>query len=91
MPNWNHIVREHLAALRSPPEREIEIVEESALHMETACEDALAASLIEAEAEARGVRSYDWRLLECELSRAERAAAGGRESVFSATRRLQIQ
>jgi hypothetical protein len=57
MPNWNHIVREHLAALRLPPEREIEIVEEFALHMETACEDALAAGLTEAEAEARGVRA----------------------------------
>ena len=29
MPNWNHIVREHLAVLRLPPEREIEIVEEA--------------------------------------------------------------
>jgi hypothetical protein len=28
MPNWKHIVREHLAVLRLPPEREIEIVEE---------------------------------------------------------------
>jgi hypothetical protein len=28
MPNWNHIVREHLAALRLAPEREIGIVEE---------------------------------------------------------------
>jgi hypothetical protein len=91
MPNWNQIVREHLAALRSSPEREIEIVEEFALHMETAYEDALAAGLTEAEAEARGVRSYDWRLLECELNRAERQAAAGRESVFSATRRLQVQ
>jgi hypothetical protein len=27
MPNWNHIVLEHLAVLRLPPEREIEIVE----------------------------------------------------------------
>ena len=25
MPNWNQIVREYLAALRSPPEREIEV------------------------------------------------------------------
>jgi hypothetical protein len=31
MPNWNHIVRQHLAVLRLPPEREIEIVEELAL------------------------------------------------------------
>jgi putative ABC transport system permease protein len=72
MPNWNHIVREHLAALRLPPEREIEIVEELALCFEAVYEDALAAGLSEAEAEARAVRNYDWRLLECELSRAER-------------------
>src|SRR5574341_399355 len=75
MPNWNHIVREHLALLRLPPEREIEIVEELALHLEAAYEDALAAGLREAEAEARVVQGYDWRLLECELSRAERPPA----------------
>src|SRR5262245_9359664 len=73
-PNWNHIVREHLAVLRLPPEREIEIVEEQALHLEAAYEDALADGLSAAEAEARALRSYDWRLLECELSRAERPA-----------------
>src|SRR5215471_2236534 len=76
MPNWNHIVREHLAVLRLPPEREIEIVEEQALHLEAAYEDALADGLSEAEAETRALRSYDWRLLECELSRAERPVAG---------------
>jgi predicted permease len=70
-PNWNQIVREHLAVLRLPPEREIEIVEELALHFEAAYEDALAAGLSEAEAEARAAQSYDWRLLECELSRVE--------------------
>src|SRR6266542_628846 len=75
MPNWNHIVREHLAVLRLPPEREIEIVEELALHFEAAYDDALAEGLSEAEAEARALRSYDWRLLECELSRAERPLA----------------
>src|SRR5262245_52659952 len=75
MPNWNHIVREHLAVLRLPPEREIEIVEELALHMETAYEDARAAGLSEAEAVARAVQGYDWRLLECELSRAEQPGA----------------
>src|SRR5215475_2201820 len=74
-PNWNQVVREHLAALRLPPEREIEIVEEQALHLEAAYEDALADGLSEAEAEARALRSYDWRLLECELSRAERPLA----------------
>jgi hypothetical protein len=75
MPNWDHIVREHLAALRLPPEREIEIVEELALHLEAAYEAALAAGLSAAEAEARAMRGYDWRLLECELSRAERPSA----------------
>ncbi|MGH9853513.1 MAG: ADOP family duplicated permease [Blastocatellia bacterium] len=75
MPNWNHIVRQHLAPLRLPPEREIEIVEELALHLEAAYEDALADGLPEAEAEARAVQSYDWRLLECELSRAEQPLA----------------
>ena len=30
MPNWNLIVLEHLAVLRLPPEREIEIVDELA-------------------------------------------------------------
>src|SRR5215813_3696032 len=75
-PNWNHIVREHLAVLGLPPEREIEIVEEQALHLEAAYEDALADGLSEAEAETRALRSYDWRLLECELSRAERPLAG---------------
>src|SRR5262249_22094211 len=74
-PNWKQIVREHLAVLRLPPEREIEIVEELALHLEAACEDALANGWAAAEAEARAMRSYDWRLLECELSRAEQPLA----------------
>jgi hypothetical protein len=73
MPNWNQIVRENLAVLRLPPEREIEIVEELALHMETVYEAARADGL--SEAEARALRSYDWRLLECELSREEQPLA----------------
>src|SRR5262245_26339280 len=75
MPNWNHIVREHLAVLRLPPEREIELVEEQALHLEAAYEDEIADGLSEAEAEARALRIYDWGLLECELSRAEQPMA----------------
>src|SRR5262245_20269780 len=71
MPNWNHILRARLAVLRLPPEREIEIVEELALHLEAAYEDALAAGFSETDAQARAVQGYDWRLLECELSRAE--------------------
>ncbi|MGH9853936.1 MAG: hypothetical protein ACREBD_29175, partial [Blastocatellia bacterium] len=75
MPNWNHIVREHLAVLRLPPEREIEIVEEIALHIETVYEAALADGLSATEAQARAAQSYDWRWLECELSRAEQPLA----------------
>lgn len=58
-PNWIQIARQHLAVLRLPPEREIEIVEEQALHLEAAYEDALADGLSEAEAEARALRRYD--------------------------------
>src|SRR5262249_45473991 len=65
----------HLAVLRLPPEREIEIVEEQALHLEAAYEDALAAGLSEVDAEASALRNYDWRLLGGELSRAERPLA----------------
>jgi putative ABC transport system permease protein len=74
-PNWKQIVRGRLEVLRLPREREIDIVEELALHLEAAYEEALADGLSEAEAEARAVQSYDWRLLECELSRAERPPA----------------
>src|SRR5215470_13307943 len=75
MPDWKHIIRTHLDVLRLPPEREMEITEELALHLEGVYEDALAAGLSEAEAEARVVQGYDWRLLECELSRVEQPLA----------------
>ena len=65
MPNWNHIVRQRLAILRLPPEREIEIVEEIALHLEAVYEDALAEGLSPTEAEARAVR-HRW-ISEAEL------------------------
>ena len=71
-PNWNHIVRHHLALLRLPPEREIEIVEEVALHLEAVYDDAMLDGASAAEAQIKAVQSYDWRLLECELSRVER-------------------
>src|SRR5262245_40103636 len=74
-PNWKQITREHLAVLRLPPKREIDIVEELALHLEAAYEDALTDVWSEAEAQARTVQSYDWRLLECELSRVEQPLA----------------
>lgn len=65
-PDWHKIVRAQLAALS--PEREV--VEELALHLEAAYDDARAEGLSSVEAEAQAVHSYDWRLLECELPRA---------------------
>jgi hypothetical protein len=44
-PDWKHLVRARLAALRLPPLREIEIVEEIALHLEAAYDDARADGL----------------------------------------------
>jgi hypothetical protein len=70
MPAWNQIVGRRLAPLRLPPEPVIEIIEELARRLEAAYEDALADGLSDTEAEARAVQGYDWRLLECELSRA---------------------
>ncbi len=71
-PNWQQIVRRRLAVLRLPPAREIEIVEEVALHLEAIYDDALSEGLSEAEAQSCAVQSYDWHLLECELGRVER-------------------
>jgi len=73
MPDWKPIVRGQLAPLRLPPEREIEIAEELAQHLEAVYEDALAAGATEPGARARALRTIaDGRLLECELGRVER-------------------
>ncbi|MGH9837922.1 MAG: ADOP family duplicated permease [Blastocatellia bacterium] len=73
MPDWKQIVREHLAALRLPPEREIEIAEELAQHLEAVYDEAISAGVSEQEALARALKQIaDWQLLECELSRIER-------------------
>jgi putative ABC transport system permease protein len=71
-PNWKDYIRARLALLRLPPERELEIVEELALHFEAVYEDARAQGLSETEAQSHTIQSYDWHLLECELSRIER-------------------
>jgi putative ABC transport system permease protein len=73
MSNWNDIVRERIAVLRLPPERESDIVEEVALHLEAIYDEARADGLSEIEAQTRAVQSYDWPLLEGELSRVEQA------------------
>ncbi len=72
LPDWKLIIRGHLAPLRLPPEREIEIVEELAQHLEAVYDEALAAGATEPEARARALGAIaDGRLLECELSRVE--------------------
>ncbi len=56
MANWNHIVRQRLAVLRLPPERESEIVEEVALHLEAIYDDARTQGLSDTEAHARDTK-----------------------------------
>src|SRR5215467_1759566 len=81
-PNWNHIVREHLAVLRLPPEREIEIIDELALHLEAAYEDALADGLSEAEAEARAEQPLAARALQPSLELIARKGGVRMESLI---------
>jgi putative ABC transport system permease protein len=76
MPDWKRIVQRQLAPLRLPPARELEIAEELAQHLEAVYEAALAAGASEPEARQQALAQiHDGRLLECELSRAERAFA----------------
>jgi predicted permease len=73
MPNWKHIVRERLAVLQLAPERELEIVEELALHLEAVYEEALRNGANDADAQSRALLVLaDGGWLECELSRVER-------------------
>jgi predicted permease len=75
MPDWKRYVREHLPPLQLDAEREMEIVEELALHLEAAYEAALANGASEREAYERAATLFaDWRLLECELVRGERSS-----------------
>src|SRR5262249_47441146 len=73
MREWKRLVHQHLAPLRLPPEREIEIAEEFASHLESVYDEALANGLTPEAAEARALEEIaDWSALECELTRAER-------------------
>lgn len=72
MPDWKQLVHQHLAPLRLPPEREMEIVEELAEHLESVYDEALAGGLTPEAAQARALEEItDWPALESELSRAE--------------------
>ena len=73
MSDWKKYVQEHLPPLALSSEREFEIVEELAQHLEAVYEDVLATSGSEQVAYERAAALItDWRLLECELSRIKR-------------------
>ncbi|MGH9765979.1 MAG: ABC transporter permease, partial [Blastocatellia bacterium] len=77
MPDWKIYVRDHLPPLAIEPEREMEIIEELAAHLEATYRDALANGASEREAYKLAAALFaDWRLMECELSRAERPVNG---------------
>jgi putative ABC transport system permease protein len=73
---WVRLVRGRLSPLGFDGPREAEIVEELAEHLEAAYEESLSLGRSEDEARADALAQFpDWRLLECELSRAERTAS----------------
>jgi uncharacterized membrane protein YqjE len=75
---WVRLVRARLAPLGLDGPREAEIVEELAEHLEAAYEEALALGRTDTEARSDALAQFqDWRLLECEVSRAERSTFDG--------------
>ena len=75
---WVRLVRARLAPLGLDGPREAEIVEELAEHLEEAFEESLALGRTEEEARADALAQFhDWRVLECEVSRAERTGLAG--------------
>ena len=74
--DWKLYVRENLAPLRLGAEREMEITDEMAQHLEAIYEDALNDGASQRQAfERAAAHIKDWRLLECELVRAKRPFA----------------
>jgi putative ABC transport system permease protein len=79
--HWLRLVRARLAPLGLDGPREAEIVEELAEHLAAAYEESLALGRTDEEARSDALAQFhDWRLLECEVSRAERP---GFASLFS--------
>ena len=73
MPDWKKYVRDHLTSLQLRPEREAEMIDEMAQHLEAVYDEALADGATEEEAFHRAsAHIKDWQLLECELIRAKR-------------------
>ncbi len=76
MPDWKQYVRKNLPPLALAPERELEMVDEMAQHLEAVYEDALADGATEQEAYQHATAHIkDWHLLECELIRSKRPIA----------------
>ncbi|HYV03709.1 MAG TPA: ABC transporter permease, partial [Blastocatellia bacterium] len=76
MSDWKKYVRDHLPSLALDAERESQIVDEIAQHLEAVYEDARAGGASEQDAINRAAAHIkDWRLLECELVRSKRPIA----------------
>ena len=76
MPDWKDYVRKNLPPLTLGPERELEMVDEMAQHLEAVYEESLAGGASEQDAYRRAASHVkDWQLLECELIRAKRPIA----------------
>jgi predicted permease len=74
MTDWKRYIRENLPPLGLDAERELEIIDELALHLDAVYEDAIADGTSQQEAFANASASIrDWQFLECELAREERA------------------
>lgn len=72
MPDWKKYVREHLAPLNLGVERESQMIDEMAQHLEAVYEDALAKGLrADAALKETSAHIKDWQLLECELIRSK--------------------
>jgi len=73
MRDWKRFVSENLSPLSLGAERESEIADEMAQHLEAVYEEALADGATQEEAFQRAsAHIKDWQLLECELIRAKR-------------------
>lgn len=76
MPDWRQYVRDNLPPLALGPERELEMVDEMAQHLEAVYEDALADGASEQDAlKSAKAHIKDWQLLESELIRSKRPIA----------------
>jgi putative ABC transport system permease protein len=84
--DWKRIVRARLYSPGLRPERELEVVEELALHLEATYERARAEGATPEAAYQRALAAIsDWQLLECELRRSETPADKMRRTLAAET------